>query len=758
MRLSGGDRYQTNLALALTLRGEGDFPYDTPDRSSAGAPNLASADDWWGVGRCPRAIIVVAGDVPADVLAASALSDPTGESTEPYLQRTAAADPLFDPIGGFARVDTDFAPVLITRSARQGATNLTTATRIAARDLRSGGCSLARQAIVVGGTSAVPAAVDAELVSIGYDEVFRVEGADRWATAAAVAQALGTAATSATACADGSVDDGDARMAFYANSVVELRDAPGECRLLSRTVVLADGVTGADALAAGWWTSFWQVPVVLHDGSEALPDTTAAALQTMSIDHLVVLGGPGRIGDGVVAEAVALTGAEVIRLGGADRFETSVMMAQRLGGWWATGRGDEFEASLVCVAASSGNGPAAVGWPDALGLGPWCGALNGAAANPGAPERALAPTSGASPSTTAGGPGRPGHDAVPVLLVPARATALPDSVADLLAAAFEPTDDWCSSASAAPGCLRPGFAVVAGGATMVPSPMIDQVSELVAGGSSADPSGRSPRLDPPFVTSLDVTPVYAVDGAGPWRVCLPRDGYADLRWLAVFADAAAGQLLAATDLMLSGRYLADGDTTVRAPGVGAPSCVAVNASGAVTVRGVGLSGRATVPTTISVASANRFELTAPVVDASPDGTAGVASDLDDSAAGDTVRTFVTASPAVGVVSRGTGTTVTSASITLVISRGTDAPGVSGPDRFTATWSLTTPLGVVSGTAEGEALLVSGVWHLRGRAQFTPGGWNVASGAGGFQADVATGLPGLASDDQLAWRIDGSVVG
>ena len=29
--------------------------------------------------------------------------------------------------------------------------------------------------------------------------------------------------------------------------------------------------TGADALAAGWWTSFWQVPVLLHDGSSTLP-------------------------------------------------------------------------------------------------------------------------------------------------------------------------------------------------------------------------------------------------------------------------------------------------------------------------------------------------------------------------------------------------------------------------------------------------------------------------------------------------------
>ena len=112
---------QTSLALALGLRGLGDYPFDTPDPSSGGAPTLAAADDWWGVGTCPRAIIVVAGDTPADSLAASSLSDPTDRSTEPFLQRSASADPLFEPIGGFARVDTQTAPIIVTRSARQGA-------------------------------------------------------------------------------------------------------------------------------------------------------------------------------------------------------------------------------------------------------------------------------------------------------------------------------------------------------------------------------------------------------------------------------------------------------------------------------------------------------------------------------------------------------------------------------------------------------------------------------------------------------------
>ena len=179
LRFFGADRYQTGLAISLGLRGTGSYPFNTTDRSSGGATSLGSASNWWGAKSCPRAIIVVAGDSPADALAAAALSDPTGNSSEPFLQRTAAADPLFDPIGGFARVDTDSAPVLVTRSARSGATALSPATRIAAQDFRSGGCTTARQAIVVGGTAAVPASVDTELVAMGESEVFRVAGATR---------------------------------------------------------------------------------------------------------------------------------------------------------------------------------------------------------------------------------------------------------------------------------------------------------------------------------------------------------------------------------------------------------------------------------------------------------------------------------------------------------------------------------------------------------------------------------------------------
>ncbi|MGA1077254.1 MAG: cell wall-binding repeat-containing protein, partial [Ilumatobacteraceae bacterium] len=346
--------------------------------------------------------------------------------------------------------------IVVTSSARRGATGLSVPARSTARDLRSGGCRLARQAIIVGGPAAVPPGVEADLVGLGYDEVFRVSGSNRYGTAAAVAGALGTGTAASGPCDDPAV-------AARAG-----RDSATSGRVLGRTVVVTDGVVGADALAAGWWTSYWQVPVLLHDGTSGLPTATAAALAVLPVDHVVVLGGPARIPDVVLTEIGQITGADVTRIAGADRYATSVEMARRLGGWWPTGRAAEYAGSIVCLAASSGDATGQ-GWPDALAAGPWCAAAN--AAGRGAPRRALAPLTGGRPATTPS-LARPAHDAIPVILVPAGATALPATVADFLTAAFEPSDTFCSSVQALTGCVDPGFIVAIGGTAVLPSALV----------------------------------------------------------------------------------------------------------------------------------------------------------------------------------------------------------------------------------------------------------------------------------------------
>jgi putative cell wall-binding protein len=755
IRFSGSNREQTSLALALGLRGRGDYPFDTTDPSSGGAPTLATADDWWGVGTCPRAIIVVAGDTPADSLAASSLSDPSDRSTEPFLQRSAAADPLFDPIGGFARVDTQAAPIIVTRSARQGATALGASAKIAARDLRAGGCTLARQAIVVGGTAAVPAGVDAELVSLGYDEVFRVQGANRFGTAAAIASALGVGQFVApgTPCIDPVVDDGDARMGFYGNAAVELRNSATTCRVLGRTVVLAEGGTGADALAAGWWTSFWQVPVLLHDGSDRLPAATIGALTTQGIDHVLVLGGTARIPETVVDEVRRLTGAETIRIEGTDRYATSVEMARRLGGWWPTGRADEYSGAMVCLAASSGDGTTGRGWPDALGAGPWCGASGGAAVGTTAPDRALTPLTGERPTKT--GAVDPRHDAVPVLLVRAGATTLPPSVEMLLTAAFEPTDSFCTSVAAPPGCATPGFVVVAGGESVVPSSLVAAAASIVAGGSPATGAAPPPALERPFVTQLDLGPVYATDTSAPARICVPRDAYVESRWLTAVIGTGSAAARVEADVMSDGRYARDADGVVRSRGVGAPACVSFDPGSAVEVgaRGVGIAGRVGPETKFATTAAKRLSLTAPVADVGPDASSGTPVGDDSSNGGSTTQTYITMAPAVGIVIGGSATPLDSASITLTLVRGIDSASSTGVDRFSATIVLDGPSGTVEAAATGEAVFVAGTWHLRGRVTIGGGSAGVPSGVGGFVADLAAGATAGASDDSIAWRLD-----
>ena len=139
----------------------------------------------------------------------------------------------------------------------------------------------------MGGAGAVPRSIEPDLLSIGYTQVFRVAGLDRFDTAARVAQALGTRPVpdGTTTCVDGDVTDGSARMAFYAPSVIEARDSATSCRLLGRTVVLADGGTGADAARGGVVDELWQVPVLLTAPDGTLPGSTRAALQTTAIDR-----------------------------------------------------------------------------------------------------------------------------------------------------------------------------------------------------------------------------------------------------------------------------------------------------------------------------------------------------------------------------------------------------------------------------------------------------------------------------------------
>lgn len=723
-RFSGADRYQTNQALALGLRGKGDYPYDTSDRTGGNAPSLAATSDWWGAASCPRSVVVVAGDTFVDALAAASLSDPVDLGDQPRLERVAAADPEFDPPGELDRVETAHAPIIVTHSARSGASALAASARMSVMDLARGGCSLVREAILVGGSRAIPTGVEAELVGLGVEEVFRVAGGDRYETAALVARALGTESVAAGAtCADPDATDGATRLGFYGNAVVEYRSGPTSCRLLSRSVVLAEGGTGADALAAGWWTSRWQVPVLLTAPDGTLPPATRAALAELDIDSVIVLGGLARIPESTVDEARVLASAVAGRISGGDRYETSVEMARAFGGWFPDGDGASFAGDLVCLAASGGSGPASRGWPDALAAGPWCARV--AAAGGGSPDRALAPLLGSEQSAVRASTGgtRPSHDAVPILLVEPAAPALPQAVRTLLREAFLPSTAWCTGRNRAQPCLTPGFGTVFGGATQVSSGAVDDLEDLVSGGTSSR-EDRAPTITDAFVTGLDLSYVYATAGTGDRGACVPGGGLVGVRWLSLYETGDRKRFVGETDLLALPSY----DQS----GVGRPICTRLASRPTVAVDGISLSG--------NVAPG-------PVVDASvPAVAAGVLAQSAPPATLDrTSRWYFTGPVDQPATLRTAGGAEAVRSATLDLEWRV-VPGA--PDRRFV-------IGAASIASEGTVLELS----FTGDARQTADGWEIA-GRAASSTDGESAVGGLraritgSSDLQAFWQVDG----
>lgn len=198
-----------------------------------------------------------------------------GTDTAYLASGTALADAL--AVGPVA-AEQD-AAVLLTRTTSVPAATL--------EALESLGVSTVR---IVGGEVAVAPEVEADLLARGF-HVTRVGGADRYAVAAAL---------SAEAAADGSVP---------------------------ATVFLASGQELADALG-GASAAAQQDGAILLTRHGRLPAPTTDALRTLDPARVVVLGGTATVGRGVVrALRDLLPRADVDRIGGADRYETSALVA-----------------------------------------------------------------------------------------------------------------------------------------------------------------------------------------------------------------------------------------------------------------------------------------------------------------------------------------------------------------------------------------------------------------------------------------------
>ncbi|GEM_PF-2602148 len=160
--------------------------------------------------------------------------------------------------------------------------------------------------VVLGGTGVVSDAVVAQLSAIAPTR--RVWGADRYATAAAVATDAFTAPVS--------------------------------------VAYVATGLDFPDALAGGAAAGAAGAPLLLTAG-DTVPAATAAALQTLSPSEIVVLGGTGVVSDAVVAQLSAI--APTRRVWGADRYATAAAVSA-----------DRFTAATTVFAATG------LDFPDAL--------------------------------------------------------------------------------------------------------------------------------------------------------------------------------------------------------------------------------------------------------------------------------------------------------------------------------------------------------------------------------------------------------
>lgn len=223
-------------------------------------------------------------------------------------------------------------PLLLTDAARLSAPTRTELLRLGVDTV-----------YLLGGTGAASWSVYTDLRGMGLT-VVRVAGADRFATAAAVART-----------ADATAPAGTAPLAFVVN-----------------------GLSHADALSASAVAAHSGAPVLLTR-PETLTFATAQALRdpALGITDVVIVGGTGAVSAATEASIAGIVGAgHVLRLAGFNRYATSREVAV-----WATGEGtgagsvgtSDTPDALEALSFSRVGLAAGATFPDALAGGVFCG-------------------------------------------------------------------------------------------------------------------------------------------------------------------------------------------------------------------------------------------------------------------------------------------------------------------------------------------------------------------------------------------------
>lgn len=115
-------------------------------------------------------------------------------------------------------------------------------------------------------------------------------------------------------------------------------------------VILASGQEFADALCAALLAKKLNAPILLTQGNE-LNSAAKTEIQRLNAKHVVIIGLTGAV-SGTVEQEVKALGADTERIGGADRYETSTLVAKQL----------DTSSSVVLASGET--------FPDALSIAP----------------------------------------------------------------------------------------------------------------------------------------------------------------------------------------------------------------------------------------------------------------------------------------------------------------------------------------------------------------------------------------------------
>ncbi|MEO6294994.1 MAG: S8 family serine peptidase [Candidatus Limnocylindria bacterium] len=216
-----------------------------------------------------------------------------------------------DALAGGPAAKVGGGPLLLT-----GTNSIPAATAAELARLRPG------RIVVLGGTGAVTEATLNQLGRYTSGGVYRLAGADRYGTAAAISRAV-----------------------FARNPSV---------------VYVATGADYPDALAAGTAAANANAPVLLVTAN-AVPASTASELDRLRPSKIVVVGNYAAVTDAVVARLGAFA-PSVQRIGGSDRYETPVALSQ------AIHSANSVSHAFIATADA---------FPDGLAVGPVAGLLGG---------------------------------------------------------------------------------------------------------------------------------------------------------------------------------------------------------------------------------------------------------------------------------------------------------------------------------------------------------------------------------------------